>query len=57
MSFLTKLFFSTGLTKDTHFLTITEPYVTQAHDVTLGIMNKDPDLVDSDIMTLEVSKF
>ncbi|KAJ8951884.1 hypothetical protein NQ318_019861 [Aromia moschata] len=42
------------ITKDSQILTSSEPYVTQAHEVHLGITSPDPDLPDCQATTLEV---
>lgn len=48
-------YFCAGLTKDSQILTFPEPYVTQANDVTLSIVNKDPELSVTNLTNLEVS--
>lgn len=45
---------SIGLTKETNILVSEEPYVTQAHEVNLGIVTSDPEVPDNS-RTLEVS--
>ncbi|KAJ8940062.1 hypothetical protein NQ314_010896 [Rhamnusium bicolor] len=45
------------VTKDSQILTSSEPYVTQAHEVNLGISTVDPDLPECIATTLEVPRW